>query len=369
MEAHWQKETLFFNAPNYFNALLSDIDQATRHVTLETYIFKNDSVGTLVINALRNAAARGVAIKVLMDGIGSNEDAEQITAQLTQAGIEVRVFSPLPWSFATRYYPHNQEKWYVKWITFLGRINKRSHRKLCIIDNHIAWVGSFNITAYDETPNNLWKELAVRVEGRHVKTLQKDFESIWQHVQKHRHYRRLRYFLSNHTINMRRHKNAQLIKHINNARQRLWITNAYFSPSQPLLKAIKSAAKHGVSVKIMVPEKTDVLFFPGLASTYYADLLKAGIAIYEYQANILHEKSLLIDDVAIIGSTNLNYRSFFHDLELDLLLTHPTTIDAMEKNFTTDLASSRQITDTAFERYPKLLLIAGWFSRFLRYWL
>jgi cardiolipin synthase A/B len=371
MQADWQTETLFYNAPDYFKALLTDIDQAQHSITLETYIFNNDIVGKQVIKALCNAAMRGVAIKVLMDGIGSYEDADIISTQLMQAKIQVRIFSPLPWSFAAHHYPHNQEKWYEKWVAFLGRLNKRSHRKLCIIDNHIAWVGSFNITTYDDqaTLDNSWKELAVRVEGEHIEQLQQDFNAVWGSIDQNKYYPRLRYFLSNHSINLRRHKNARLIKYINDARNRIWITNAYFSPSHAFLKAIQKASMRGVSVKIIVPAKSDVIFFPSLSITYYADLLKAGIFIYEYQQNILHEKSMLIDDMAIVGSTNLNYRSFFHDLELDLLLTKPATLCAMEEKFTADIEHSQQITLAKLQRYPTLLLVAGWLSRFLRYWL
>ncbi len=370
MKPYWQQETLYFDARSYFDALLQDIQKAKSSLVLETYIFNKDAIGKTVINALIQAAGRGVSIRVLMDGIGSHADEEEIANELESAGVDVRIFRPLPWRFSLHRRGLLQGEWHQKLSNFFWRINKRNHRKLCIIDNQIAWIGSFNITQDHFGSNgNSWKDLAARVCDENVNKLQQSFDQIWQRVDTKRRYPRIRGFFSNHSILLRMEKNSSLIQLIASAKTRVWITNAYFSPSFTLLKALKRADAIGVSVRIVVPAKSDLFFFPALSSTYYADLLKAGVRIFEYQGKILHEKSMLIDNCAIVGSTNLNYRSFLHDLELDVLLNQPKTIDDMEKNFLDALEHSREITAPYLSRYPLSLRILGWLSRLLRYWL
>lgn len=354
MKKYWQEETLYTEARDFFAALLDDLHKARESIVLETYIFKKDRIGEQVITALLAAARRGVTVRVLMDGIGSSEDGSKIINQLTHPNIEARIFRP---------------------IKDIWNINKRNHRKLCIIDSEIAWTGSFNITddhfGFDESSlhEKPWKDIGVRVHDENVEKLLQSFEQIWRRIDRGNRFSRFSNFFSNHSRRMRSEKNARLISLIHQAKTRVWITNAYFSPSHAFLKSLAHAVTRGISVQIMVPAKSDIPFFPALASTYYADLLKAGVHIHEYQEKILHEKSMLIDQTAIIGSTNLNYRSFFHDLELDVLLNKPETIKKLEQRFIDDLQHSNEITAPRLQRYPLFLRILGWFSRFFRYWL
>jgi len=370
MKHLWQQEQLFFNPEDYFTALLADIALAQSSLVLETYIFKQDATGQRVIQALQAAAHRGVLVRVLMDGLGSGRDAHHIMEGLSAAGVEVRIFRPLPWHFSLHHLTPLRGEWPKRLFNFFWRINKRNHRKLCIIDQHIAWVGSFNITQdHFGSAGTAWKDLAARVQDENVAKLQQSFEDIWLRVSKGKRQHRIRNFFSNHSRQLRKTKNAHLIKLIQNAKTRIWITNAYFSPSWAFLKALREADRRGVSVKIMVPQKSDVFIFPALASTYYADLIKAGVEIYEYEGRILHEKSLLIDNIAIVGSTNLNYRSFFHDLELDVLLNQAQSIHNMESKFVEELQHCHEITAPRLQQYPPLLLLLGWLSRIIRYWL
>lgn len=370
MKHFWQQEQLFFGPKDYFPALLADMAQARSSLVLETYIFKQDETGQRVIEALQAAARRGVVVRVLMDGLGSGRDAHHIMEVLESAGVQVHIFHPLPWHFSLYQHTPLQGEWHKRLFNFFWRINKRNHRKLCIIDEHIAWVGSFNITQdHFGHSENAWKDLAARIYDENIEALQQSFEDIWRLANQGLRYYRVRNFFSNHSRQLRKSKNAHLVKLIEEAKTRIWITNAYFSPSYALMRALKKADKRGVSVRIMVPQKSDVFFFPALASTYYADLIKAGIRIYEYQGKILHEKSLLIDNIAIVGSTNLNYRSYLHDLELDVFLNQPHSILNMESRFIEEIKFCHEITAPKLQQYPPLLLILGWVSRIIRYWL
>ena len=159
-----------------------------------------------------------------------------------------------------------------------------------------------------------------------------------------------------------------LVERIGNARQRLWICNAYFSPSGAVIRAIKKSRKRGVDVRLVVADRSDVMLFPMLSATYYADLLKAGISIFYYRAGMLHAKMMLIDQQCVVGSTNLNHRSFYHDLELDVVLSSPELIAKAQVLIEEDIRGSQ------ISRLSDLSVISrgfgfGWLLRIIRYWL
>jgi len=375
-EKSWNEEHLYFEAKSYYDRLLSDLNQAHDEIILETYIFKLDSVGKQVLEALESAAKRGVRIKLLIDGAGSSEDAETIAyalhnPDLPRPNVEVRIYHPLPWNFsayrwALRYKKKKQKKFLEKLWHFITQVNHRNHRKLCIIDERIAWLGSFNITREHEHHN--WHDSAVRLIGEPIANLKNNFFHVWQRRDRSSR-RHVHHFLTNHSLKLRKQKNARLVKIIQQAKTRIWITNAYFSPSNTLLRELKAAVTRGVSVRVIVPSRSDVAIFPAITRTFYADLLAAKLQIYELNTKILHSKTMLIDNQLIIGSTNLNYRSYFHDLELDAILSKPETIHQMEQKFIFDKSQSEEITLHTMKKFPRLVMMVGWFSRLLRYWL
>jgi cardiolipin synthase len=161
----------------------------------------------------------------------------------------------------------------------------------------------------------------------------------------------------------------QLLRMLETSRHRICITNAYFNPSPRVLKTLKRKSEEGLDVQLLVPRRSDIVFFPLLSRSFYADLLQAGIRVYEYHERILHSKTMIIDDYLIVGSTNLNYRSLFHDLELDLLITDPVAVGQMEQRFASDVGASIEITFASWQKYPWLGKLLGLLSRFLRYWL
>ena len=366
-------EQLFFDAGDYYKTLLFDIKQAKTSIILETYIFKYDQLGRLFVTALLNALRRGVNIRILVDGVGSFRDAAVIAQKLESENCQFRIFHPLPWDFAGYRRALNAGRWYSQVLHFIGAINHRDHRKLCIIDDHIAWLGSYNITAdhfnnrLDITEDN-WHDTGLRVSGPIVTELINNFEEVWQRKISPAS-QRTRNFLSNNSIHTRRRRNRRLLGIIKVAKKRIWVCNAYFNPSYKILSGLKKAAKKGIDVRVLVPSRSDVFWFPFLTRTYYADLLSAGIKVFEYCNRTLHSKTMQIDDEVIIGSTNLNYRSFFHDLELDALLVNPQSVRCMHDRFISDLKFSSEITLKSGHKYHWLMRMFGWCSRFFRYWL
>lgn len=368
-----QTGRLFFEAESYFKTLLEDINRAESEVILESYTFRLDEVGNDFVSALQHACARGVKVRLLIDGVGSYEHTVRLVDSLESDHCQIRIFHPLPWDFKIFRNALGAGQHYSEILSYFASINRRNHRKLCIIDAQVAWLGSFNITAdhYNRTSmkaNDDWHDTGLRATGLVVDQLKQNFEQVWQRKGGTRT-RRSRQFLAIGTILDRKQSASEILEVLRNAKTRVWITNAYFNPANRLLKRLKKLALLGVSVQLIVPSRSDVAFFPTMTRTYYADLLNAGIRVFEYQQRVLHSKTMLIDDALVIGSTNLNFRSFIHDLELDALVTDIHMVGQMQQRFERDLECCDEITLRHWKNYPWLLKLSGWLPRLMRYWL
>jgi cardiolipin synthase len=250
----------------------------------------------------------------------------------------------------------------------LLNINRRDHRKLCVVDESRAWVGSFNITS-DHLPLAAgglgWRDYAVELSGRRVDSLVETFESLWWRTRPRLWRGFLAGYISNRSMRARYLKNRFVARSVVNARDRVWLVSAYFLPTAALRRALLHACRDGVEVCLILPERSDVVMFPVLSSHYYRTLLLAGARIFLYQPGVLHAKALLIDDFAIIGSSNWNYRSALHDLELDVVLRQAGTLAELEAVILRDAADSCEL---ALEdlRAPGAF---SWVLYGLRYWM
>lgn len=337
------------------------------------YIFDLDTIGGRVLAALERAVARGVKLQLLIDGVGSYRDANAIAERLDSDNCELRVFHPLPWDFSLYRRALSAGYWYSKILYLFASINHRDHRKLCIIDENTAWLGSYNITddhfnRQSSGVDDYWHDTGLRVTGPMVNILSENFNDVWQRKTGSVGRRSL-YFMASRELSRRRQHGLQLAQILRLARQRIWITNAYFNPTHRVLGILKHKARDGISVKLIVPARSDVIFFPLLARSFYADLLQAGIRVYEYDKRLLHSKTMVIDDQGLVGSTNLNYRSLFHDRELDLLLDEEKLVLQLQTRFDNDIEDSTEITLINPPENPLLERALGWLARFLRYWL
>jgi len=366
-------ESLFFEPEAYFQNLLSDIDRAVSDIVLETYIFRFDEVGQRFVAALQQACKRGVRVRLLIDGVGSYLDTNRLVKELESERCAIRIFHPLPWDFSVYRNALSAGEQYSQLLYTIASINRRDHRKLCIVDDNIAWLGSFNITAdhYNRKSNqhnDSWHDTGLRTSGPVVNALRDNFEQVWQRKSETRT-QRTRQFLAIDTIDTRIQHSREIIELLKLATTRIWITNAYFNPSNRLLRMLKEAARNNVSIKLIVPSRSDVFLFPSISRTYYADLLNAGIHVYEYTNRVLHSKTMLIDEALLVGSTNLNFRSFFHDLEVDALVFDKRAVMQLETKFEADLEQCTEITLKRWQRYPRILKLLGWLPRLMRYWL
>ena len=365
----WDSESIYSSAMLYFDSLVMDIEKAVSSIELAVYIFSLDKVGRRVAKALSDASQRGVEVRLLIDGVGSADDAEIIAGQLSGAGTVVRIYHPLPWYWGNYRWSLSPGSGIEKLYYFIASMNRRDHRKFCIIDQSIAWCGSFNICRDHLNGLPPWRDYGVRLTGEAVVSLVETFNNVWFGREKLRLSTRIsRFSRSNYSLRLRRLSNQLLVAKIRNAKQRVWICSAYFSPSRAVVKAIKIAKSRNVDVRLIVAGRSDIQLFPVLSSTYYADLLKIGVSIYRYQAGILHAKAMLVDQQCLIGSTNLNHRSFHHDIELDVVLSMQDSIDRVKSLMQEDMENALQLSQANVTIWGRFMLF-GWILRIVRYWL
>lgn len=372
------------NDEEYLSSLLADINKSKNSIDLEVYIFENDSAGKMVADALCHAAHRGVKIRVLVDGVGSITWGGKITTQMEssriETRIETRIFHPLPWKFMHWHRSNYLNEFLItKIYYFLSKINSRDHRKVCIIDKSILYIGSANINDHllvRENYEKKWRDTTIKITGNHTDEIQYAFDRAWNHLPFEKILRGIfkkktngSVFHLNYSWRLRRKFYKLLLRKMSYCKKRIWITNAYFVPDSNLLNKLITASKNGIDVRILLPGKSDIFFMSIISNTFYDSLLKSGVSIYEYTPSILHAKILILDDWFSIGSRNLNYRSFLHDLEVDVEIRTDEAKDSIERKFLSDISQSHKIQLGDLKNQPVYKKLLGKLMLLIRYWL
>jgi cardiolipin synthase A/B len=356
----WDQEAVWTDGDAWFRDLLQDLAGAQHSVWMETYILAPDALGARVLAALVAAQARGCEVHLLVDGVGSAAWLQE--QRHATVGPPLRVWNPLPWAAARRATLLRRWRW-------LATVNRRDHRKVCIIDGERAWVGSLNVdgchTAELSGPTR-WRDTGARVAGPGIAALEAAFAHAWRRAWPMVH-GRVRLPLRrgprppadgcvavrlNHTVSDRREMYRDLLARLKAAQRRIWISNAYVVPRGSLLRALLAAAKRGVDVRLVAPANSDIPFMPWVGATFADALLLRGVRVFAYLPRMLHAKTMLIDGYALVGSHNLNARSFMHDLEAEVVLTHPASIATLESAYAADCAQSRELHPPAMAGLP-----------------
>ena len=377
----WLSEMLLIDGEEYFPALLHEISMAKKSIYLEAYIFEHEKIGKELIRALNSACERGVTVHLLVDGVGSSSWISSAFDSDTKLDFETRVYHPLPWQLLPGLGTPRGPG--VAWIFQLfGYVNSRNHRKIAIVDERVAFVGSLNISDVHLKKiagKNAWHDVGVRVEGDACEVLLDAYLSAWfrswrlgeKGILRPSLQLRGRREKKSHPLVVRndgrilRHRAlSQRLRMIRQARERVWIANAYFVPSGPLLRALVAAAARGVDVRLLLPSSSDVNFMPWVARAFYSALVKRGVRLFEYQPGILHAKLMYVDNVVTVGSSNLNHRSLLHDFELDVIVSDETTIARVKRMFEEDFLMSKEIENHSLESAP---LWKGLLVKFLLY--
>ncbi|MFZ5609595.1 MAG: phospholipase D-like domain-containing protein [Pseudomonadota bacterium] len=344
---------VFTEGDALYRAMLADIGQAQVRVVLESYIFKEDSVGQAFIAALRERAGKGVRVVLRLDAFGAGGAVSAATIEaLRRSGVDVA------WS--------RRWRWRRPWL-----YHRRNHRKLLLVDDRAAYLGGFNICAENSLAAfgaNRWRDTHIRLPSPFVAEALAAFEDF--HEGRHRWQpagKTSSYVMANYGRACRYRWRCLLHSRFRMARRRIWLTSPYFVPDRRTQERLKNAARRGVEVKLLVPGKSDVALTQWAARASYAGLIAAGVKIYEYQDRVLHAKTMLIDDDwSTIGTSNMDYRSFFHNFELNFISDSPQLNQVLGQIFRADLGASRQILEAVWSKRPlmaKLAEFVGWMAR------
>ena len=376
----WESEKLFFEGDDYFGSLLADMDRAQKSVTMEMYIFNQDQIGQLFIDKFIELQKRGVTVQLIVDGVGSYHFFDRYYEELLNHHVEVKMYNPLPFYHPTFGDFSLFQKFKLLMIRF-GHINKRNHRKITIIDEEILYSGSYNITSdHSEKFNaSFWLDLGVRVTGDPVKFAVMSFKKSWKFLEYRRYKSQLKKNFRinwkalpirlNSGVRMRIYLHRDLRRKMRNATERIWITTPYFIPTRSFIKELALAARRGVDVKLLISAKTDVKLFNFLQYFYYPFLLKKGVKVFRYTPRVLHAKNYIIDDWMIIGTTNLNHRSFIHDLEVDTVVCHEENKLQMDNYFNFACQQVHQLTVEELKKENIFARFFTWIIFIFRYWM
>jgi len=316
---------LLRNGAEYFPALEAAINSAGHEIFLQSYIYQADVTGIRIGNALTQAARRGVAVHVLLDGFGSKDLPEAYVRELELAGVQLMFYRPKisPW-------------------TLKKRRLRRLHQKIAIIDEKIGFVGGINIIDDFDIPNaasgNIPPRIdyAVRIEGELLLVITANVHKLWRHMawihlllppQKEK------VQLSSSTsggvkaafvwrdnVLHRRDIEEAYLEAINHAKAEIIIANAYFVPGRKFRKALLDAAKRGVTVKLLLQGRMEY-FLMFATHAFYDDFLRGGIQIYEYRKSFMHSKVAVVDNHwATIGSSNIDPFSLLLAREANVLV-------------------------------------------------
>lgn len=378
----WDEEILFCDADEYFEDLLQGIQKAQFLIEFEVYIFEDGVIGDRVAKAMAEAARRGVRVRLLLDGLGSSLLSESITEMWNRAGVEYRFFSSPPWPLGRFDWNELLGAFTFRQRALIQRINRRNHRKVCVIDEAEAWVGSINVSdkhLKEVYGDRAMHDLAVRVRGKGVAWLSLAIEVAWiprRHLKRRaqmlKNFRKPRptdLLRHNYSRKLRRLFNRELVFRMKHAKERIWVITPYFVPSISHLRVFREAAKRGVDVRIILPRVSDVPIVQWLSYEFYDILLKGGVKIFEYKPRTLHAKAVLIDQWAVVGSCNFSYRSFIHNLEAEVVLSHPENVERVAAVLKADMQESFRVPLTNWDTrdwWKRLLarmvyLIKSWF--------
>jgi cardiolipin synthase len=373
------QQTIFSNGKYFFESVINDITAAKQSIDLESYIFAGDSLGEKIANALIDASQRGVKVRVLVDGAGTPSWGGNLTKKMERAGIQTRIFHPFPWRLWHWSRSHVHTPFILKAIYLLLKVNSRNHRKICVVDKRIAYAGSFNISKVHLSKSDGgsgWHDTGVKITGADLQPLISAFNAAWNHIPIQERMQNIFRQIEldpiirlNNTRHRRRLLYKNLLQRISHCKKRIWMTNAYFIPDNILLKKLKHAAQRGVDVRMVLPQKSDLFFMPWASHTFYQSLLKAGVRIFEYFPTVLHTKVLILDDWMCVGSSNLNHRSLFHDLEIDINIRTPAAKKTIENQFLQDVAAAHEIEATDWQKPPFYQRFFGRLLLYLKYWM
>ncbi|MEO5573707.1 MAG: cardiolipin synthase [Gammaproteobacteria bacterium] len=363
---------LLVDGPATYKAMFDAISKARDHIHLETYILADDEVGQRLAGLLLERRAAGVEVKIIYDSLGSIDSSVEYFDRLRAAGVLIHEFHPV-----------DPRIWLV---------NQRDHRKILIVDGNIAFTGGINISnVYSSSSSSGrarhgdietgWRDTQVQITGPAVAEFQKLFLRTWAEGGKD---------VSTQSNNFPPLDKAgqdlvrvvastggeedydiyeAYLAAIAQARSRVWVTQAYFSPDDKFIDTLKATARRGADVRILLPGFSDsrIMFYG--SRSHYAELLQAGIKLYERSDAFVHAKTAVVDGMwSTVGSSNLDYRSFLHNNEVNAVILGRNFGRQMEALFQSDQQQAQAITPQKWQQRPLWERVSEQFSSLFAYW-
>ncbi|MDR3555793.1 MAG: phospholipase D-like domain-containing protein [Syntrophobacteraceae bacterium] len=370
--------SLLLNRPAAYTSMLKAIRNARKSVNIEVYILSADRAGYVFADFLIKKAAEGVHVNIIYDSIGSIRTPPDFFQRLTDAGIQVLPFNPItplsPLPFRGRWTPVH-----------------RDHRKLVIVDDSTAFIGSANISdLYAEAATPIlglmgkdlpWHDTDVRIEGPAVAKFQQLFFDTWKSqlgppieescfappIARGDDFVRA---VASTWGQRNRDNYFAYLAAINSAQRSIHLTCSYFVPDQQIMEALIEAARRGVDVKIILPHRSDSMLALYGGRNFYGRLLKSGVELYRRKGVLLHSKTAVIDGVwSTVGSDNMDLWSILRNNELDAVILSRGFANKMEGLFQKDLEGSDRITLENWKRRSAFERLLELFTAPLVYWL
>ena len=359
------KIDIYFSGKEAIAAMYQAMEQAQKHIHLQSFILEDDKIGNAVKELLIRKSRQGVEVRLIFDGYGGRKLGKRYISELKEAGVEVLVFSPF------------------RFILLPPLANYRNHRKLLIVDGNVGFLGGVNIADRycDGGVFTEWRDTHIRVEGESVMSLQASFLLDRFFImnkdlrKRGKYFPRIdlnammkgdslvkRYYMQ--TISSGPDSDWQAIMQcfftaITQAKRYVHIITPYYIPSETISDAIKITALSDVEVSIMVPEKSDTRITTAATHSYFSELLDAGVNIYLFERGFNHSKVLSIDgEYCIIGSANMDNRSFMHNFEVTSVIFDRECAKVIDNKFNEDLKRCRKVEAAQWNRRPYITKVA-----------
>ncbi len=320
-----------------WHGMLDDIAAAKQSIEMEQFSVRDDKIGHIFLQYFERKLKQGVKVRIICDAMNSwRMFASPYFKQLTRQGLESIAFNPLNIFKPTKAF-------------------FRAHKKTLIVDSKVAWVGGLGIK--DKFEN--FRDNQIRLEGPVVADIIQSFEAVWQNPDpeaklpitpqpKDKEFQYL--------INSNGYHKKQIYEwmrdSIAKAKKHIYLTSSYFYPDQNFFQLMINKAQQGVDVKIIIRGKDDEHLPVRFSASYFRPALINGIGIYRYMPNIIHAKGAIIDDVASIGTCNLDKFSFFYNSESNIVSRNKLFVQEINRQFHEDLKFCSHITLEAWEQRP-----------------
>ena len=341
----YNKVKLLLNGEEKFPELIACLEKAKHHIHMEYYIYEQDEIGCTIIELLIKKAREGVEVRFIYDDFGSPTIKKKIKKRMRDAGIEI--------------YPFSKIVFYL----LANRINYRNHRKIVVIDGQTAFTGGINVSdKYINSKKNklFWRDTHLRIDGPGVYYLQYLFLSDWNFCCDKNIKADQLYFAEQ--VRQKEDMYVQIVgsgpdseqpavlfsilQGIYLAKKEIIITTPYFIPGDNIIDALRIAASSGLSVKLMVPGKSDSRLVNAASKANYEALLKAGVEIYLYQKGFVHAKTMITDGkLTMIGTANMDYRSFDLNFEVNAIVYDVAFAEKLRSVFFDDIKHAKKVNE------------------------